>query len=998
MYSASNTTQTSLQSQQSSPPMPSTVRRSPGPGQTHRMLPTPPQPAPQLDPNQERRTSSPPMPPHLHTQPGMTTHYPRPMHNNNTVRVLDKYQEDWEVTDQLMEEIERADMQQLQQAQVPPHVMPQHMGPYPPSYTRDETVSPPKDPLVEKVRVTERASPKDIDLSSQRRQRDRERDQQAARESPKNRDLRQTSTSPTSAAFAAQNHAHTPENRGSPYHASHGSQGDYSQYVTHDSPAVGRRNTVSHQAQQQQQQQPSVASQTPPLQAISTRTPNRSLPVQEEAEDDVSMGSKNGSSSRDSWKSNEPVHLDQQRVESPDHSDLNSDDSGTRYEPNTHPSLNGSGVRVIDDKQRIISKEDIEEHRFGDRDHGGEDYTPRSPTSNLPESMLESFPPPPTTAVKVTARPRPRSGPTDQLGLRGLDVALMEQNGLPAMVRDVSPPSSNQDRQQQFSSHRKPVPDINDQMQQQQQLQQQQQHLHPSHAQQQLQFHQNYQRYDPRLSNNRHYIPDDLQNYPDDASVYFQSYIQSPRPDAPIPPTPHSQSAAPSPSPFISGNYDSHRNRDLPPFSPVAPVGSPYPYPFTHVRRNPVPNHSSNNQNHNHNQGPSNIDHNMLREQYARQWQIFAQNNNWGAMSDSTFSPAPTPFQGAYSPWAHWHTQRVFGRNPPDAVSMQSSPSHEPVPLPRVPHVGIKKDQGQSNERKASGLRHETSSTSPRKPPPRVESTQPRDTSPEPSSSGEETAGEDSYATPSTHFNVPGQGGQGQVGMYAYDERWMNAVLPLVGEEDDEADWVDEDEEVDPEDLLDLEYHPSYVRTSEKRRRRWELGWEALAQAFQNLDRQTDTTMVLVAAPADSTKLHIMSSRSIRRQLLVNRSPAMHQLKAGFRGIAHYRRHSRTRKVPIIDHILTQTSSSGDGSDGSSESREGDLRRALEAALNSLDVLKNMYEQREARWNDEMGRMHKDKENVEFLMKQLFGEKHVGGGSAVGGGGGLNGLLVSPTP
>ncbi|KIL64919.1 hypothetical protein M378DRAFT_162792, partial [Amanita muscaria Koide BX008] len=49
-------------------------------------------------------------------------------------------------------------------------------------------------------------------------------------------------------------------------------------------------------------------------------------------------------------------------------------------------------------------------------------------------------------------------------------------------------------------------------------------------------------------------------------------------------------------------------------------------------------------------------------------------------------------------------------------------------------------------------------------------------------------------------------------------------------------------------------------------------------------------------------------------------SPAMHQLW----------RQTRTRKIPIIDHILTASSAGGEESDGgSSESREGDLRRAL---------------------------------------------------------------------
>jgi len=100
-------------------------------------------------------------------------------------------------------------------------------------------------------------------------------------------------------------------------------------------------------------------------------------------------------------------------------------------------------------------------------------------------------------------------------------------------------------------------------------------------------------------------------------------------------------------------------------------------------------------------------------------------------------------------------------------------------------------------------------------PPPRVESTQPRETSPEPSSSGEETAGEDSYQT--TEGN------------------WPNGLV------DDSADWIDEDAEPDEDDLLELEYHPTFVNSVEKRRRRWETRWEALISAVRFAIRMLDT-------------------------------------------------------------------------------------------------------------------------------------------------------------
>jgi hypothetical protein len=73
---------------------------------------------------------------------------------------------------------------------------------------------------------------------------------------------------------------------------------------------------------------------------------------------------------------------------------------------------------------------------------------------------------------------------------------------------------------------------------------------------------------------------------------------------------------------------------------------------------------------------------------------------------------------------------------------------------------------------------------------------------------------------------------------------------------------------------------------------------------------------------------------------------------------------------------MSPSSGSGDGSDGSSESREEDLKRALEAALGSLGALGGIYEQREARWIEEMRRISEDRERVELLLKQVLGEGH----------------------
>jgi hypothetical protein len=205
-------------------------------------------------------------------------------------------------------------------------------------------------------------------------------------------------------------------------------------------------------------------------------------------------------------------------------------------------------------------------------------------------------------------------------------------------------------------------------------------------------------------------------------------------------------------------------------------------------------------------------DPNHIEEQLALQMQMYALNNN-AAMTDSTFSPSSTPFPGAgYNPWAFLQASRAFGGRRFDSMSLQSSPSHQPVSLPFQSSRG----RGLKRREKSSNLRVPPSGgggvgvkQKVVKPPPRVESTQPRDTSPEPYSSGEETAGE---------------------GYEVHEEpAWVNGDGYDGG--DDDAEWVDE--EGDKEELLDLEYHPSFISNTDKRRRKWEARWEALQQAVR---------------------------------------------------------------------------------------------------------------------------------------------------------------------
>lgn len=173
-------------------------------------------------------------------------------------------------------------------------------------------------------------------------------------------------------------------------------------------------------------------------------------------------------------------------------------------------------------------------------------------------------------------------------------------------------------------------------------------------------------------------------------------------------------------------------------------------------------------------------------------------------------------------------------------MSLRSSPSHEPVHLPLPPSMAkgpqsrLRKKERSPNlkavqERLMNGGRSGRSKLVP----PRVDSTQPRDTSPELTDGGEETAGEE------VHTHVEGDtdkwevNGVNGVGKEVEVKDVTDAVQEIAGDDDD-GDWIDEDEEDDDgNDLLDLPYHPSYVRDESKRRRRWENKWEALTEAVR---------------------------------------------------------------------------------------------------------------------------------------------------------------------
>lgn len=270
--------------------------------------------------------------------------------------------------------------------------------------------------------------------------------------------------------------------------------------------------------------------------------------------------------------------------------------------------------------------------------------------------------------------------------------------------------------------------------------------------------------------------------------------------------------------------------------------------------------------------------------------QMYAYNNGAAAaMTDSTLSPSSTPYPGmgpSYNPFGAFLNQtRAFararaeaaassgvgvgglygggglgggdgGRGVTSAASFRSSPSHLPVPLPpldayagrgRLP--GTRKrdrfaQQGNNNGNRSSGLAKNARShvgvgvgvnvNGRVKPPPRVDSTQPRETSPETSSSsGEETAGE-KYNVDVNITSVPVPGREttttGTTSI-AESQEWTNASGHAPDADEDNGEWIEEESGDELDDLLDLEFHPRFVSNPERRRKKWEQRWDELVNA-----------------------------------------------------------------------------------------------------------------------------------------------------------------------
>ena len=770
----------SLQPRRSTtPPMPQPPNNVSKPdAQEHYTPPAPPAHSLSQPNLHQPPPQAPPPLPHSHTQPNIhamnpTMGYPRPI-NRIAPPFLSSFhalEENWQMTDELMAEIERADYAQTlsQQPAAPGTSGVAYAGGAQSGavYVR-EAPSPHKDTALDRVRAGEHFITRDGDSPpgppARRPTRPEREPQPSDSVQARNRPL--PASPGNSPSYSPQGHPQargpSPDRVSPPYHTPQGSSGEsatagdyvslkresYQSSVRIPTPPTARKSSSASNAENTRATPPAaskLASQTPPLQAMKTRTPDKSLPVQEEPEDDVAASLKDNTGH---------LHYDHGGNPPPD------DDDDTLIETETGYMRPGND---------------------NDRDGDSGSYTPRSPSVTLPDSYSPrhyvSYP----NNRLANLTKHHRNGSTDQLGLRSFD-AVVNSKSQPRPSEETrespTPPVQVNTKQthgnpeetvrhqpsRSFNDNRDDRSNRGAETQSPNQVPNQQ-NIRPHPSQLQTQVHRE-----------DHY-------YDDAAAAYLQTYFQSIRPNAPIPPTPHSQTAAPTPSPFVSSIQP----------SPAPPVGSPYPYPFTHLRRNPYPVHAvptapSSNYDRNH---PS-----VIEEQLALQMQMYALNNNAAPMSDSTFSPSSAPFPGAsaYNPWAFLQASRAFGGRRFDSMSLQSSPSHQPVSLPFPTSRG----RGLKRREKSMNLRTPGPGAKQKavKPPPRVESTQPRDTSPEPYSSGEETAGE---------------------GYEVHEEpAWVNRD----GYDGvDDAEWVDEEGDMD--ELLDLEYHHSFLSNMEKRRRKW---------------------------------------------------------------------------------------------------------------------------------------------------------------------------------
>lgn len=359
----------------------------------------------------------------------------------------------------------------------------------------------------------------------------------------------------------------------------------------------------------------------------------------------------------------------------------------------------------------------------------------------------------------------------------------------------------------------------------------------------------------------------------------------------------------------------------------------------------------------------------------------------------------------------------------PAPQSLVSSPSHIPLDLGPAP-IGGRRLHKKKSKRQLRGAGSGTSkggasssvpktssrlkeSQKPPTPPPaeefpRVDSTVPKDTS------SEESDTDDTKKGGSIRKPAPPSG----------------PVVSETEEEEDDDDevWLDESSE----DELDVEYHSRYIQNPSKRKRKWEQKWDTMVRLFQEIDRTTDSPMVLLAAPSTSPspKTHVLISRAMVRNP-GKYMPYAQTARQSFAEIAKMRRKEkadaaaaeRARRAAGFEQQLAQipflgprwdAGSADSGGRGSSSpgsagfgpplggleklqdlpnlaaGGEDGLKQALSVALDSLKQMHIIYEQREERRREELERQRQEAAGLESLFRMMAIESAAGSSQGSG--------------
>ncbi|KAN0128910.1 hypothetical protein V8E53_013283 [Lactarius tabidus] len=343
------------------------------------------------------------------------------------------------------------------------------------------------------------------------------------------------------------------------------------------------------------------------------------------------------------------------------------------------------------------------------------------------------------------------------------------------------------------------------------------------------------------------------------------------------------------------------------------------------------------------------MDPNVVRERRVLQLQADTLDNG---ISDSMVSQSSTPFPGTQcNPPTSLQNKPSRGRCgeiEDSQASTHSSPSHQSAPLAPL-------------SRRHRGRRRCERSQDLRRLPQRVESAPPRVSCPEMSSS-EETArkskaGEHQSKPQSVH--QPARKGE------SADDGDEAHV--------DDGEWIDVDvgAESIADNLLQLESHSGYVSDPKKRRRRWEHHWEVLLNALHALDRETNTPLMLLAAPSHTGKLHSVTSRAVRRDSSL-KSTDMKNIRSSFAGIA-FRQQAAHPPSPVEQPSCPRLSSCDEAPSNSNSGREEDLRRALKTAIGGVHALWGLYERQATHLIEAKHKLDEDKEQVQLLLTQMFG-------------------------